>query len=122
MKKVQSKLRTFGVREAGLEPACLSAPPPQDGASANFATPAKKARSQLDEPPRSSPSHGRTAWKRGKSYNSNENSRRASAFSCSMTSILSSVPSDDPITCGRNVAVSHQFEPLYERVGPAKRA
>ncbi len=31
----------FSVRKAGLEPARLAAPPPQDGASANFATSAE---------------------------------------------------------------------------------
>lgn len=41
MKKPRIKdSRLFCVREAGLEPARLSALPPQDSASANFATPA----------------------------------------------------------------------------------
>ena len=41
------------VRKAGLEPACLSAPPPQDGVSANSTTSAEL------------PGLGRIAAKRG---------------------------------------------------------
>jgi hypothetical protein len=40
------------VRKGGLEPPCLSAPPPQDGVSANFTTSALKNRFKSNSLPR----------------------------------------------------------------------
>jgi hypothetical protein len=45
------------VRKAGLEPACLSAPPPQDGVSANSTTSARLPRAENRTLARLRPAH-----------------------------------------------------------------